>query len=222
MKPDLYMKLNLYPVLIATGVLMFATVIFAQAPPSASSADRSARAESSNTTTLASSAAETANTGVVDVSQGISALTFIENAIQNGMTEVKLASLAIQNSKSEDVRKFANQIQSDHVRANSELEAIAVGKHVPVARSLDSTHQAAIAELSGKSGAAFDAAYVRHVATAHRRDVALFSAGAKSLDSDISAYAARTLPSLEGQQAMAEGLESKIKVAAAGRKSADR
>jgi putative membrane protein len=154
----------------------------------------------------------TAATGTHDVSPE----TFIKNASQDGMTEVKLASIAQQNTQSEDVRKFAEKMQADHGKANSELQSIAASKHVAVPESLDAEHQAMVRELSGKKGAAFDAAYASHMVTAHDKAVALFRSAAHSQDKDISGFAAKTLPTLEHHKAMADDLASKRKLAAAG------
>jgi putative membrane protein len=144
------------------------------------------------------------------------AQTFIQRASQDGMTEVRVASLAQKKSPSEDIRQFAAQMQQDHGKANSELESIAASKHIPVANSLDAEHQAMVTELSGKSGAAFDAAYASHMATAHQKAVALFQSATHSRDSDIANFASKTLPALERHKGMAQELVSKRKLTAAG------
>jgi putative membrane protein len=146
----------------------------------------------------------------------ISSETFIKKASQDGMTEVKLASIAQQNSQSEDVRKFAEQMQADHGKANSELQSIATAKHVTVPESLDAEHQAIVRELSGKKGADFDAAYASHMVAAHKKAVARFESAAHSQEKDISGFAAKTLPTLEHYKGMADDLALKRKLAAAG------
>lgn len=73
-----------------------------------------------------------------------------------------------------------------------------------------------ITELSGKSGPAFDAAYANHMVVAHKKAVGLFKSGAQSTDRDISAFAAKTLPTLEHHKGMADDLAAKRKMASAG------
>jgi putative membrane protein len=155
--------------------------------------------------------------GTVALAQSpVSAETFIKKASQDGMTEVKLASLAQQKSQSDDVRKFAAQMQTDHGKANSELQSIADSKHVTVPKTLDTEHQAMLTELSGKSGPAFDAAYANHMVSAHKQAVALFKSGAQSSDHEISGFATKTLPTLEHHKGMADDLAVKRKMASAG------
>jgi putative membrane protein len=148
--------------------------------------------------------------------QGVSAETFIKKASQDGLTEVKVAALAQRKSQSRDVKEFAAQMQADHGKANSQLQAIAASKHVPVAAELDSEHQAMLTELSGKSGQAFDAAYASHMVMAHEKAVALFKAGSESHDADIAGFASKTLPTLEHHQGMADEMLAKRKLAATG------
>jgi putative membrane protein len=148
--------------------------------------------------------------------QPISAKTFIEKASQDGMAEVKVAALAQQKSPSQDVRQFAAQMQRDHGKANAELQTIASSKHVTVATELDSEHQRMVADLSGKTGPAFDAAYASHMVVAHNQAVALFKSGSQSSDADIARFATKTLPTLEHHQGMANEMVSKRKLAAAG------
>jgi putative membrane protein len=192
------MKFDEYQCLLITGALMWGTVAFAQSPGNLTAGQEgNASMQKSD-------------------SQGVSAETFIKKASQDGITEVQLASLAQQKSQSNDVRKFAAQMQTDHGKANSELQAIAASKHVTVPTALDSEHQAMITELSGKSGPAFDAAYANHMVAAHKKAVALFKSGAQSQDQDISGFAAKTLPTLEHHKGMADDLAAKRKMAAAG------
>jgi putative membrane protein len=148
--------------------------------------------------------------------QAISAEAFIKKASQDGMTEVKAASLAQQKSQSDDVKRFAAQMETDHGKANSELQTIAASKHVPVASDLDSEHQAMLSELSSKTGQAFDAAYASHMVVAHKKAVALFKSGSQSADKDVAGFASKTLPTLEHHEGMADELASKRKLAAAG------
>jgi putative membrane protein len=150
------------------------------------------------------------------VGQAVSADTFIKKASQDGLAEVKVAALAQQKSQSQDVKEFAAQMQADHGKANSELQAIAASKHVPIATELDAEHQAMLTELSGKSGPAFDAAYASHMVMAHKKAVALFKAGTQSHDPDIAGFASKTLPTLEHHKGMADEMLSKRKLAAAG------
>jgi len=141
---------------------------------------------------------------------------FIKKASQDGLVEVQLASLAQQKAASDDVKKFAVQMQADHEKANSDLQAIAASKHVSVASGLDQEHQEMVSELTTKSGQAFDAAYASHMVAAHKKAVALFTSASHSSDPQIAEFASKTLPTLEHHKGMADDLLAKRKLAAAG------
>jgi putative membrane protein len=209
------MKLDEYHCLLITGALLWGTVALAQSPGSASGSTQRGSTSSSQQRNL--TAGQEGNSGMQKSdSQGVSAETFIKKASQDGLTEVQLASLAQKKSQSEDVRKFAGQMQTDHGKANSELESIAASRHITVSTALDSEHQAMLTELNGKNGSAFDAAYADHMVAAHNKAVALFKSGAQSQDQDISGFAAKTLPTLEHHKGMADELAAKRKMASAG------
>ena len=198
---------DLYRLLLVPGAFLCATAVWAQSPTNGAGSSQPKSVSNAQQHEATSATAPASDT---------SPETFIKKASQDGMTEVKLASIAQQNTQSEDVRKFAEQMQADHGKANSELQSIATSKHVTVPESLDAEHQAMVRELSGKKGADFDAAYASHMVTAHKKAVALFKSAAHSQDRDISGFAAKTLPTLEHHKGMADDLASKRKLAAAG------
>jgi len=149
------------------------------------------------------------------MAHGVNADTFVDKASQDGMTEIKLAHLALTNSKNADVRNFATQMQREHGEANASLASIAANKNIRIPTTLDHDHQAVVSEMSAKSGPAFDAAYANHMVMAHKDALELFQAATKSSDNDIAAYAHKMLPTLEEHQMKANSLDSKLKVAAA-------
>ncbi len=140
---------------------------------------------------------------------------FMRKAAQDGMTEVKLAALAMQKSQSGPVRKFAGDMQRDHAQANSELQSLASREKVTLSDQLDSGHQAEIAALSARSGADFDRAYSAHMVKAHEQAIALFKQAERSSDDNVAEFAHKTLPTLEHHQSMANELASETHVASA-------
>src|ERR1700756_2918403 len=51
--------------------------------------------------------------------------TFMMNAAKGGMMEVEMGKVAAQNAQNADVKKFGNQMVTDHSKANNELMALA-------------------------------------------------------------------------------------------------
>ncbi len=131
------------------------------------------------------------------------------------MTEVALGKVALDKSKDERVRNFAERMVQDHSKANTELADIASRKHLDAPSQLDSEHEAMVQAMSGKSGSAFDAAYAQHMAADHSKALALFRNAAKSDDAALAAFARKTLPTLQEHKQMADSLRAGMRTAAA-------
>jgi putative membrane protein len=95
----------------------------------------------------------------------------------------------------------------DHTKANVKLASIATSKGLAVPTHVDGKHRAVVDSLRGQTGAAFDAAYAQQMVSDHEGAVALFnSEAAATTDPDLSAFAQKTLPTLEHHKAMADKL----------------
>lgn len=132
--------------------------------------------------------------------------SFVNKAAEDGLTEVALGKMALDKSRDARVRKFGERMVQDHGKANKELAAIAKGKNLDVPRQLDAKHQSMLQELSGKSGAAFDAAYVESMSKDHDEAIALFEAAAQSTDPELAAFAKKTMPTLQEHKRLADAL----------------
>jgi putative membrane protein len=141
--------------------------------------------------------------------------TFVKKASMAGMTEVELAKLALDKSQDANVRGFAQRMVSDHGKANTELTAIAGRKNLEVSKSLDSEHKKKVQELSGKSGAEFDAAYAQHMTMDHDKAAALFEGASKGSDAELASFAQKTLPTIKEHQKLAKDLKAQTRSAAA-------
>lgn len=135
---------------------------------------------------------------------------FVSKAAQAGMTEVELGKVALDKSKDNDVRQFADRMVKDHSKANNELMDIVKRKNMTAPATLDAKHRAMVDALKGKSGEAFNAAYAEHMAMDHDKAVDLFKAAARSkdLDAELSGFAQKTLPTLEEHKQMADSLKA--------------
>ena len=131
---------------------------------------------------------------------------FVQKAAQDGMTEVELGKVALAKSQNPEVRKFAQRMVTDHGKANQELAALASQKGIEAPKMLDAEHQAMVRDLEGKSGAAFDNEYSRHMNMDHMKAISLFEAASKSTDSDFAGFATKTLPTLKEHKKLASQL----------------
>ena len=141
---------------------------------------------------------------------GATPQTFVKMAAEDGMAEVDLAKLALKKSSNSDVKQFAQKMEQDHEQANDQLSSIAKSKGMEVPDKLDAKHEALMKSLSAKSGKAFDQAYAEHMAKDHSKAVALFQGAAQSSDSDLAAFAKKTLPTLEEHKQLADNLNASV------------
>jgi putative membrane protein len=134
---------------------------------------------------------------------GADPATFVTKAAQGGLTEVALSKAASTKSSDSSVKKFADQMVQDHQKANDELSAIAKKKGLNVPAALDAEHQAVVQKINNKSGGEFDQAYGKQMSMDHAKTVALFEGATQSSDSDLAAFAKKTLPTLKEHKQMA-------------------
>jgi putative membrane protein len=147
---------------------------------------------------------------------GADPATFVTKAAQGGLTEVAVSKAAAASSQDPKVKQFAEQMVRDHSKANDELSSLAKSKGLQVPTSLDAEHQAIVQKLSNKKGAEFDAAYTKQMKEDHAKTVALFQSAAKSSDSDLAAFAKKTLPTLMEHKRLASDLPGAMHSAQSG------
>jgi putative membrane protein len=137
---------------------------------------------------------------------------FVAQAVQAGMAEVELSKIAMTKSTNEDVRTLAGLMVREHSQANEELTGLVKGHDIDVPSTLDAKHQETVTELTAKSGADFDAAYVKQMVEDHAEAVPFFraAASANDLSPALANFAYRTVPVLEEHKQMADELQTKF------------
>jgi putative membrane protein len=202
---------------LAAGALLLASYAGAQTPSTSDQTRPGATSPGAASTPHQHEAMQSAsNTGGQDPK------TFVKKAALDGMTEVELGKIAQEKSQNADVRSFAAQMVADHSKANDELKSIAKKKGYEVPAKLDAEHKAMVTKLGGKSGADFDKAYAEAMDKDHMKAVALFTDAQKSSDSDLAAFAQKTLPTLEEHKQLADSLDSKTRSASSESKDKER
>lgn len=122
---------------------------------------------------------------------------FIKNGIESSMTEVKASGLAITNSNNQKVIGLAKMIIEDHTKVADELKQLKTNKKITQTDTISSAHVAMINDLSKKSGAAFDKAYLLMMVTDHEQAVKLFTAASTNPDSKIRKVASDNLAAVK-------------------------
>ena len=168
--------------------------------------------DTSATTPTTEATATTATTSSAAASVSDDDKNFAMKAAEGGMGEVKLGELAASKATNADVKAFGQRMQTDHGKAGDELKQWATMKNVTLPATLNAEMLKTYDELSKKSGAAFDKAYMEDMVKDHDKDVGEFKdAQSKVKDPDLKAWIDKTLPVIEGHQTMAHDLVKKLK-----------
>lgn len=139
-------------------------------------------------------------------------MDFMSTADLAGLAEVELGKLAQTKAQNAEVKKFAALMVTDHTKAGDELKALGKKKDFKPATEMDSSHKATMEKLKGLTGADFDKAYVDAMVDDHEDAVDLFKSHSESgKDPELKAFAAKTLPVLQGHMNMIKDIKAKMK-----------
>jgi putative membrane protein len=144
---------------------------------------------------------------------------FVVDAAMGGMAEVEIGELASDKAQSDEVKKFAQRMVTDHGKVNDELKTLAQNKNIALPTDSGAKHKATKDRLAKLSGAAFDKAYMQEMLTDHRKDVGEFQKQSRTAkDPDVKVWATKTLPMLEEHLQLAQ-TASRSAVGTSGTKS---
>jgi putative membrane protein len=96
---------------------------------------------------------------------------FVQHMLLVNMAEIQLGQMAAQQATSDDVKAFAQQMVTDHTKANEELKPIAQQLGIQEPTQLDSKHQKLADKLAKAQGADFDRQYMEAMVDGHKNVV---------------------------------------------------
>ena len=194
--------------LIASGVLLAGSAAaYGQNYPSPSPprGGQQPPTTSSGATTTAPDSAASRNAALKPADT-----TFLMKAAMGGEAEVELGTLAQQKASNPKVKALGERMETDHKKANEDLQALAVSKGLTLSGGLDKEQQAEKARLEKLDGAAFDQAYTNLMVSDHTKDIKEFEAAAKSSDQAVKSFAEKTLPTLREHLKMAQDAKAAV------------
>lgn len=100
--------------------------------------------------------------------------TFVRKASQGSLAEVQLGKLALQKSKNDEIRTFAQKMIDDHTKLMGDMKPFGEKMGVPQPKTVSAEQKSMMTKLRAKSGKAFDEAYVKDMVEDHHKDVADF------------------------------------------------
>jgi len=137
---------------------------------------------------------------------------FAMKAAEGGLSEVNLGGIAASKATNADVKAFGQRMQTDHGKAGDELKQWASSKGFDLPTQPNAEAQKTATELSGKSGAAFDKAYMQDMVKDHDKDVKEFEEASKKVkDPDLKSWVDKTLPVIQDHDKMAHDIAKKLK-----------
>ena len=134
---------------------------------------------------------------------------FMTKAASGGMLEVELGKVVAQRATTPAVKQFAQQMVTDHTKANNELKALAARKNLKLPASLGDDQKKVYDEVLTEKGAKLDQKYVSEMVDDHEEDVKEFQeASTKAGDPEVKAFAAKTLPVLQMHLTMIKKIQA--------------
>jgi len=137
--------------------------------------------------------------------------TFLQNAAQGNLAEIKTGQLASTQGSSDSVKMFGQMLVTNHQSAQNSLDSIATAQNVDLPDSADANGMAMYNALQGLSGASFDSAFIRMQMVAHDSAISMYQTYASAGSfSSLKSYANRILPTLQQQAAYVDSLAARM------------
>ena len=161
--------------------------------------------------------------GIVTISAQSSDSSFVAQAALANMAEIQFGHLAVKKAQSADVKKFAQMMIDDHVKAQQDLADAASGVGIQWPKQLDDKHKQIQQRLSSLNADRFDREYMKAMVDGHRDVEAMLAgridvgngrpSGGKNDDAlamNVNKWAAKTLPTVRAHLREAEGVSGAL------------
>jgi putative membrane protein len=201
--------------LVAIGAQAMALTAAAQTTTPDTTRDSTRASPGATTTGTGSDAAATGSSTMHNAQHGamknVSPQTFASQAAVIGKAEIELAQLALNNTKNEEIRLYAERMIKDHTAADAKLKKIAAKENLTLPQSLDAEHRAVKEKLSSLKDDSFDREYRKEMAKGHDKAVALFESASQTeqMPEELREFAASTLDTLEDHREDAHDMHKK-------------
>lgn len=140
-----------------------------------------------------------------------SGLLFLKNGTEASTATVKASGLAISNSKNQQVIQFAKAMIDDHTLLADDLRKLETDNFVAATDTIYPAHLQMISNLEKKKAADFDKAYLEMIIGQHEQQINLFKAATQEKSSNVSAFAQKTILSLQAHLDSAKMISATLK-----------
>jgi putative membrane protein len=137
--------------------------------------------------------------------------TFLTNAAQGNLDEIKLGELAEQKSTNPQVKAFAHTMIVQHKMLEQKMAPFAQQWSIVPPTTLDSENQQEFDKLSALSGSEFDKEYVSNAVQQHKQTLDAFDQELNTTsDQQFKQAVMKGKSVVAAHLKMAEGLEAKV------------
>jgi putative membrane protein len=142
---------------------------------------------------------------------GYSDETFIRNAAEGNMAEIKLGQLAEEKAEAPEVKNLAKRIVEDHTKALEELKQIAQQEGINLPTDISHKDALTYDRLAKLSGPQFDREYTQEMVKDHQKDISEFKRAETSVKNPASKeYAQKELPTLQQHLELAQHAQAHV------------
>ena len=137
---------------------------------------------------------------------------FMEDIAHANLAEVASGRMALEKSQNEQVKQFAQKMIDDHTKAEAELQQLADAKGVKLPTEPSVAQKTKAATLKPLTGDTFDKQYIKHAGVGDHENAhkLLAKVQTKAKDTDLRAYADKTIKAVDEHLDMAKQLEQQI------------
>ena len=151
-----------------------------------------------------------AATGLATAAVGaVSSEAFVRDAAISDMYEIEAAKMALERSKSTEVKSLAQMILTDHTASSEKMKQLVSSGQVkePLPTELDERRKGLLDNLRGSGGTDFDGRYIKQQAAAHHEAYLLMTGySAAGQDPTLKAFAEEVAPKIKMHMDMAQKL----------------
>ena len=136
---------------------------------------------------------------------------FVDNITQGNMYEIKAAQIALQKSKSPDVKAFAKMMATDHTAMTNELKPLITKAGKTPATALDQRRQGLLDNLNAASAQDFDKTYIDQQVAGHDETLTLVKGYADNGDdAGLKAAAGKATAKVQAHLDKAKAIQAKL------------
>ncbi|ASU36465.1 DUF4142 domain-containing protein [Mucilaginibacter xinganensis] len=123
---------------------------------------------------------------------------FIGEAIRFNRMGLELGEIARRQGIHKRIKTFGMVLIADQSKLNKKIKALSLIKNIAVPAEPEASGSVILSQLSKKSGADFDRAYISIINNEYKKEIPIFEAAEKNCaDKDIKSFAMKTMPMLK-------------------------